>query len=120
MPLVRDYESVQALYKLCADHDLVMARIGYSDQDQIHAIVRGAARFGADHGIKKVPIGIFATVGHYIMQQLPRYRRAVPNFAAAYRLPPRHPPAGPRFSLYREAWRAVQREREKSVTYVCS
>lgn len=76
MPLVRDYDHTRALYQLCADHDLVMARIGYSDQDQIQAIVRGAARFGKEHGLKQVPIGIFATVGHYIMQQLPRYLSA--------------------------------------------
>ena len=73
MPLIREYEETKALYKLCADKDLVMARIGYTDQDQIQAIVRGAARFGTEHGIDKVPIGIFATVGHYIFQQLPRY-----------------------------------------------
>ena len=54
------------------------------------------------------------------LQLLPRYRRAVPNFQAAYRLPARYPPAEPRFSLYREGWRVVQLEREKSVTYVCS
>ena len=73
MPLVRDYEETKELYALCAGRDLVMARIGYSDQDQIHAIVRGAARFARDHNIAKIPIGIFATVGHYIFQQLPRY-----------------------------------------------
>jgi transposase InsO family protein len=50
------------------------------------------------------------------LQRLPRYRRAVPDFQAAYRLPARYPPPGPRFSLYRESWKAVQREREKSVT----
>jgi len=73
MPLVRDYEETKEFYAVCADRDLVMARIGYSDQDQIQAIVRGAAHFARDHGIDKIPIGIFATVGHYIFQQLPRY-----------------------------------------------
>jgi len=73
MPLVRDYEETKELYALCADRDLVMARIGYSDQDQIQAVVRGAARFARDHNIEKIPIGIFVTVGHYIFQQLPRY-----------------------------------------------
>ncbi len=73
MPLIREYDAVKDLYKLCADRDLVMARIGYSDSDQIQGIVRGAACFGRERGLKKVPIGIFATVGHYIMQQLPRY-----------------------------------------------
>jgi fructose-bisphosphate aldolase class II len=76
MPLLRDYDATRAIYKLCADHDLVLARIGYSDSDQIQGIVRGAARFGAEHGLKQVPIGIFATVGHYIFQQLPRYLTA--------------------------------------------
>lgn len=73
MPLIRDFEGTRELYRLCADAGLVMARIGYSDQDQIHAIVRGAARFAEDHGIRRLPIGIFTTVGHYVMQQLPRY-----------------------------------------------
>ncbi len=76
MPLIRNYDQVKDLYKLCADHDLVMARIGYSDSDQIQGIVRGAARFGRDTGLKRVPVGIFATVGHYIMQQMPRYLTA--------------------------------------------
>ncbi len=76
MPLIRDYEATWELYETCAKANLVMARIGYSDQDQIQAIVRGAARFAADHAIKSLPIGIFATVGHYIMQQLPRYLMA--------------------------------------------
>lgn len=76
MPLVRDYEQTQELYSLCAASNLTMARIGYSDQDQIQAIVRGAARFAADHSISRLPIGIFVTVGHYIMQQLPRYLTA--------------------------------------------
>lgn len=73
MPLIREYDATQDLYHLCSKRDVTMARIGYSDQDQIHAIVLGAARFGKEHRMKKVPIGIFATVGHYIMQQLPRY-----------------------------------------------
>jgi fructose/tagatose bisphosphate aldolase len=73
MPLVLDPEATQDLYRRCADADLVMARIGYSDQDQIQGIVRGAARFAAEHDIAVLPIGIFSTVGHYIFQQLPRY-----------------------------------------------
>ncbi len=76
MPLVLDYEETKDLYRVCADADLCMARIGYSDQDQIQGIVRGAARFASDHGIRRLPIGIFATVGHYILQQLPRYLSA--------------------------------------------
>lgn len=63
-------------------------------------------------------LGLRTPVEH--LQLLPRYRHAIPNFQAAYRLPPRYPPAGPRFSLYQEGWRVVQLEREKSVTYVCS
>jgi len=63
-------------------------------------------------------LGLRTPVEH--LQLLPRYRQAVPNFQAAYRLPARYPPRGPHFSLYREGWRLVQREREKSVTYVCS
>jgi fructose/tagatose bisphosphate aldolase len=58
-----------------------MARIGYSDSDQIQAIVRGAARFAAEHGIRRLPMGIFSTVGHYVFQQLPRY------LVAGHRLP---------------------------------
>jgi hypothetical protein len=73
MPLVTDYEETKSLYDLCAGREVVMARIGYTDQDQIQGIVRGAARFGAENGLDRVPIGIFATVGHYIFQQLPRY-----------------------------------------------
>jgi len=76
MPLIRDYDETRNLYETCAKANLVMARIGYSDQDQIHAIVRGAARFAQDHSIPCLPIGIFATIGHYIMQQLPRYLKA--------------------------------------------
>lgn len=76
MPLVLDHEATRDLYRLCADHQLTMARIGYSDQDQIQGIVRGAARFAEEHRIARLPIGIFATVGHYIMQQLPRYLQA--------------------------------------------
>lgn len=83
MPLVLDHDETSALYELCADHRLTLARIGYSDQDQIHGIVKGAARFAAEHGIRKLPIGIFATVGHYIVQQLPRY------LEAGHRLPTR-------------------------------
>jgi fructose-bisphosphate aldolase class II len=73
MPLIKDYEQTKALYQTFADAKLVMARIGYSDQDQIQGIIRGAARFASDRHIKKLPIGVFATVGHYIFQQLPRY-----------------------------------------------
>lgn len=73
MPLILDYEGTQKLYRQCADANLVMARIGYSDQDQIQGIVRGASRFASEHGIDTLPIGIFSTVGHYIFQQLPRY-----------------------------------------------
>ena len=73
MLLVLDYDGTMDLYRLCAAHDLTMPRIGYSDQEQIHGVVKGAARFGADHGIDVLPIGIFCTVGHYIFQQLPRY-----------------------------------------------
>ena len=76
MPLLLDPDATRELYGLCARHNLTMARIGYTDSDQIQAIVRGAARFAADHGISRLPIGIFATVGHYILQQLPRYLRA--------------------------------------------
>jgi fructose/tagatose bisphosphate aldolase len=76
MPLVREHDAVKELYELCGRNRLTMARIGYSDQDQIQGIVRGAARFAADHRIRRLPIGIFATVGHYIMQQLPRYLEA--------------------------------------------
>lgn len=73
MPLVLDYEPTMALYRRLGDADLTMARIGYSDQDQIYGIVKGAARFARDHEIEALPIGIFCTIGHYVMQQLPRY-----------------------------------------------
>jgi fructose/tagatose bisphosphate aldolase len=73
MPLVLDHDRVWDLYERCARADVVMARIGYTDLDQIQGIVRGASRFGADKGMKTVPVGIFATVGHYIFQQLPRF-----------------------------------------------
>ena len=76
MPLVRDYDEASDLYRICAAADLVMARIGYSDQDQIQGIVRGAARFATEHGIHRLPLGIFTTVGHYIFQTLPRYLTA--------------------------------------------
>ena len=76
MPLVLEYDATQDLYRQCADKKIVMARIGYSDQDQIQGIVRGAARFADEHGIQGLPIGIFSTVGHYIFQQLPRYLTA--------------------------------------------
>ena len=73
MPLVLDYDSTMKLYERCGEKKIVMARIGYSDQDQIQGIVRGAARFAEDHAIESLPMGIFSTVGHYILQQLPRY-----------------------------------------------
>ena len=73
MPLVLDYDSTMKLYERCGDKKIVMARIGYSDQDQIQGIVRGAARFAEEHSIDSLPMGIFSTVGHYILQQLPRY-----------------------------------------------
>lgn len=76
MPLILDPEPTRDLYDLCARNNLTMARIGYSDQNQIQGIVRGAARFAVDHNISRLPIGIFVTVGHYIMQQLPRYLEA--------------------------------------------
>ena len=76
MPLIRDYDGTKSLYQLCADNNLCMARIGYSDQDQIQGIVRGAARFARDNNISRLPLGIFSTVGHYIFQQLPRYLTA--------------------------------------------
>ncbi|MBI4585974.1 MAG: class II fructose-bisphosphate aldolase [Planctomycetes bacterium] len=76
MPLVLDLDGTRDLYRLCARNDLTMARLGYSDQDQIHGIVKGAARFAADHQISRLPLGLFATVGHYILQQLPRYLEA--------------------------------------------
>ena len=76
MPLVLDYDATMDLYRRCADANLTMARIGYSDQDQIYGIVKGAARFAEEHAIDVLPIGIFSTVGHYVMQQLPRYLSA--------------------------------------------
>ncbi|MGH9360444.1 MAG: hypothetical protein ACRD2T_00900, partial [Thermoanaerobaculia bacterium] len=83
MPLIRGYEETAEIYARCGRLRLTLARIGYSDQDQIHGIVRGAARFASAHGIRRLPIGIFATVGHYIMQQLPRY------LSAGHKLPTR-------------------------------
>ena len=56
MPLVQDYEETLELYRTCADANLVMARIGYSDQDQIQGVVRGAARFALEHEICHVSI----------------------------------------------------------------
>ena len=76
MPLVLDYDDTRALYRRCADAELVMARIGYSDQDQIYGIVKGASRFAREHGIRDLPLGIFSTIGHYILQTLPRYLEA--------------------------------------------
>ncbi len=76
MPLIKDYEATKEIYALCASKKLTLARIGYSDQDQIQGIVRGAARFAHEHRIPKLPIGIFSTIGHYIVQQLPRYLTA--------------------------------------------
>lgn len=76
MPLARDYEETRDLYRMCAEADLVMARIGYSQQDHIYGIVLGAARFARDHAIRRLPIGLFSTVGHYVFQQLPRYLSA--------------------------------------------
>ncbi|NRB28308.1 MAG: hypothetical protein HRU37_11580, partial [Roseibacillus sp.] len=52
MPLVLDYDSTMKLYERCGEKKIVMARIGYSDQDQIQGIVRGAARFAEDHAIE--------------------------------------------------------------------
>lgn len=83
MPLILDYDATRDLYRRCAEKRIVMARIGYSDQDQLQGIVRGAARFADAHGIEVLPIGIFSTVGHYIFQQLPRY------LLADHRLPSR-------------------------------
>lgn len=76
MPLILDYEPAAALYRRCGDARLTMARIGYSDQHHLLGIVEGAARFARDHAIAELPIGIFSTVGHYVLQMLPRYLRA--------------------------------------------
>ncbi len=76
MPLVMDYDATLDLYRRCGEADLTMARIGYSDQDQIFGVVSGAARFAKDHSIDVLPIGIFSTVGHYILRSLPRYLTA--------------------------------------------
>jgi len=98
MPLVLDHDRVIDLYSSCARANVVMARIGYSDLDQIQGIVRGAARFGAEKRMKSVPIGIFATVGHYILQQLPRF------LLADHRLPSKGgDPAEWRRRLFRNA-----------------
>lgn len=55
------------------------------------------------------------------LQLLPRYRQAVPNFTAAYRLPHRYGPERPLFQdsrCYRGiyGWKLTQLEHEKSVT----
>jgi transposase len=55
------------------------------------------------------------------LQRLPGYRRAVPNFQAAYQLPSRYGPERPVFQdsrCYRGlyGWKLAQQEREKSVT----
>ncbi|MCZ6795813.1 MAG: class II fructose-bisphosphate aldolase [Planctomycetota bacterium] len=98
MPLVLDYAETLALYRRCGDAGLTMARIGYSDQDQIFGIIRGAARFAREHDIRVLPIGIFSTVGHYIFQQLPRY------LTADHRLPSEGgDPSEYRRRLYRNA-----------------
>ena len=76
MPLILDYEPSAALYRRCGEARLTMARIGYSDQHHLLGIVEGAARFARDHAIAELPLGIFSTVGHYILQMLPRYLRA--------------------------------------------
>lgn len=73
MPLILDQDATKDVYNLCADNDLTLARIGYTSQDHLQAIIRGASKFASDKGIKHLPLGIFATVGHYVFQQLPRY-----------------------------------------------
>lgn len=73
MPLILEQDATKDIYKLCADNDLTLARIGYTNQDHLQAIIRGASQFATDKGIKRLPLGIFATVGHYVLQQLPRY-----------------------------------------------
>lgn len=76
MPLILDYEPTAALYRRCGEARLTMARIGYSDQHHLLGIVEGAARFARDHAVAELPLGIFSTVGHYVLQMLPRYLRA--------------------------------------------
>ena len=76
MPLILDYEPTAALYRRCGEARLTMARIGYSDQHHLLGIVEGAARFAREHAITELPLGIFSTVGHYILQMLPRYLHA--------------------------------------------
>ena len=76
MPLILDYEPTAALYRRCGEARLTMARIGYSDQHHLLGIVAGAARFARAHAIAELPLGIFSTVGHYILQMLPRYLHA--------------------------------------------
>ena len=103
MPLVLDYDGTMELYRRCGDRQLTMARIGYSDQDQIFGIVRGASRFSREHGIDVLPIGIFSTVGHYILQTLPRYLRS------GHVLPSQGgDPAEYRRSLYRNGRAAIE------------
>ena len=76
MPLILDYEPTAALYRRCGEARLTMARIGYSDQHHLLGIVEGAARFARDHAVAELPLGIFSTVGHYVLQMLPRYLHA--------------------------------------------
>ena len=103
MPLVLDHDETKGLYRRCGDAELTMVRIGYSDQDQIFGIVRGAARFAREHSIDVLPIGIFSTVGHYIFQQLPRY------LTADHRLPSEGgDPVEYRRRLYRNARLAME------------
>jgi len=73
MPLILDHEGTENVYQRCADNDLTLARIGYTDQLHLQAIIRGASRYAKDNEISNLPLGIFATVGHYVLQQLPRY-----------------------------------------------
>ena len=59
------------------------------------------------------------------LQLLPSYRRAVPNFQAAYALPSRYGLERPRFQdsrCYRGTygWKLAQLEQEKRVTHVCN
>jgi fructose/tagatose bisphosphate aldolase len=73
MPLVLDYEGTKAIYQRCADRNLTLPRFGYTNDRQIFGILLGAARFAHEHGIEDLSLGIFTTIGHYVMQQVPRY-----------------------------------------------
>ena len=73
MPHSETFWETSALFGRAAAFKIMIARFGFTCPEHIRGIVRAGARCAAKHQISVLPLGIFATIGHYVLYQLPRY-----------------------------------------------